>query len=421
MSLPLPAHDKPQPDEDDLLLIEEDELLQPLPSAAAPAHPSPTEISTWKIIIVDDEPDVHRATELALKNLQFENKSLSFISAFSAAEGKHVIQSQHADAAIMLLDVVMETQDAGLKVVQFIRDELQNHQVRIILRTGQPGEAPEDWVIMNYDINDYKLKVELTRQRMLTSTVAALRSYRDIMTIEQQRQELAQTLEQLQTAQRQLEDYTRTLETRVAQRTAALEVANNELQKIADLDGLTRIANRRRCDQYLQQHWQSLGQNPLSLILLDVDYFKDYNDHYGHQAGDECLRKIAQAISAVPIRSSDLVARYGGEEFLVALVGSPFARACQVAEQIMEQIHALHLPHARSLISDQVTISLGVTSVVATPQMSLEAAIAMADQALYQAKQKGRDRYCIALPDSVSQDFPCKTLLSADPQCFSTG
>lgn len=406
MYLASEIHNRSPLDHDELVVIEDEVPLPPLflPNTSSISPSPPSKSSTWKIIIVDDEPDVHRATELALKNLQFENKTLSFFSAFSADEGKRLIQELHTDAAIILLDVVMETQDAGLKVVQFIRDELQNHQVRIILRTGQPGEAPEEWVILNYDINDYKLKVELTRQRMLTSTIAALRSYRDIMTIEQQRRELSQTLEQLQIAQRQLEDYTHTLESQVIQRTAALEAANDELQKIADLDGLTRIANRRRCDHYLQEHWQTLGQKTLSLILIDVDYFKNYNDHYGHQAGDECLRQIAQAISAVPIRSSDLVARYGGEEFLVALVGSTDTRVYQVVEQIMAEVQELRLPHAQSLVSSWVTISMGVTTVRADAETTLEWAIARADQALYQAKQQGRNRYCIALPESLS--FP---------------
>ncbi|MDY6901256.1 MAG: ATP-binding protein [Cyanobacteriota bacterium] len=157
----------------------------------------------WKIIIVDDEPTVHQVTKLALKNLVFENKPLTFLSAYSTQEAKELIAA-HSDTALILLDVVMDVNDAGLQVVQYIREELKNKQVRIILRTGQPGEAPEESVIINYDINDYKLKVELTRQKLLTTTISALRSYRDFKVIEEQSLKLAQTLETLQDAQLQL-------------------------------------------------------------------------------------------------------------------------------------------------------------------------------------------------------------------------
>jgi diguanylate cyclase len=237
------VQDDPIPElEDEILLIEDQEEASPEPAI------TPTQDATWKVIIVDDEPAVHQATQLALKNFTFEGKSLSFLSAYSAEEGMHLIRTHHPDTAFILLDVVMETHDAGLKVIQYIREELHNQQVRIILRTGHPGEAPEESLILNYDINDYKLKVELTRQRLLTTVITALRSYRDIVTIECQRQELAQTLRHLEQVQEQLRDYSYTLEIRVAERTAALENRNRELGRLANLDGLTRVANRRCFD-----------------------------------------------------------------------------------------------------------------------------------------------------------------------------
>ncbi|HEY0921318.1 DUF3369 domain-containing protein [Rheinheimera pacifica] len=144
---------------------------------------------SWKVLIVDDEPEVHAVTKLALSDFTFQSKNLSFISAYSGSEAKQLIK-QHPDTAIILLDVVMETDDAGLLVARYIREELHNEHVRIILRTGQPGQAPERQVIINYDINDYKSKTELTAQKLFTVIMSSLRSYRDIMSLEQSRQGL---------------------------------------------------------------------------------------------------------------------------------------------------------------------------------------------------------------------------------------
>ncbi|HSG51627.1 MAG TPA: DUF3369 domain-containing protein, partial [Rheinheimera sp.] len=138
---------------------------------------------------VDDEPEVHAVTKLALSDFNFQGKGLTFLSAYSGAEAKALIE-QHPDAAIMLLDVVMETDDAGLLVARYIREQLHNEHVRIILRTGQPGQAPERQVIINYDINDYKSKTELTAQKLFTVVMSSLRSYRDILALEQSRQGL---------------------------------------------------------------------------------------------------------------------------------------------------------------------------------------------------------------------------------------
>jgi response regulator RpfG family c-di-GMP phosphodiesterase len=143
----------------------------------------------WKVLIVDDEPEVHAVTKLALGDFVFQEKDLEFISAFDGEEAKKIFL-EHNDIAVVLLDVVMETDDAGLKVAEFIRNEANNHFTRIILRTGQPGQSPERDVIINYDINDYKSKTELTSQKLFTVVIAALRSYRDIIVIEENRQGL---------------------------------------------------------------------------------------------------------------------------------------------------------------------------------------------------------------------------------------
>ncbi|MEP2652280.1 MAG: DUF3369 domain-containing protein, partial [Paraglaciecola sp.] len=144
---------------------------------------------SWKVLIVDDEPEIHAVTKLALGDFVFQDKKIEFLSAYSGAEAKQAFIDNH-DIAAVLLDVVMETDDAGLLVADFIRNELSNHFTRIILRTGQPGQAPERDVIVNYDINDYKSKTELTAQKLFSVLISALRSYRDISAIEENRKGL---------------------------------------------------------------------------------------------------------------------------------------------------------------------------------------------------------------------------------------
>lgn len=154
------------------------------------------ETDPWKILIVDDEEDVHTVTRMALRRLTFEGRSVSFISAYSAEEAKKLLLL-HSNLAVILLDVVMEEEDAGLSLVHFIRKELDNSMVRIIIRTGHPGQAPEDNVTIDYDINDYREKTELTNLRLRTSVVTALRSFRDLSTIVSLNQELEATQKEL--------------------------------------------------------------------------------------------------------------------------------------------------------------------------------------------------------------------------------
>jgi diguanylate cyclase (GGDEF)-like protein len=384
-------------EDEDIVFMDEDNIdLESFPDLGV--NQTQVDVDRWKVIIADDEPDVHRATEIALRNLTFEGKPIVFISAYSGEECKRLITDIHTDAALILLDVVMETNDAGLRLVKYIREELDNHQIRIVLRTGNPGDAPEDSVIFNYDINDYKLKVELTRQSLLTTLLASLRAYRDIIIIEHQKIKLAQALEKLQESQIQLEEYAFTLEKKIAERTSALEIANLQLYRLATMDGLTQVANRRYFDEYWLQQWTLLQEEkqPLSLIIMDVDYFKNYNDHYGHLAGDECLRQVAQGMSKSLMRPQDLAARYGGEEFVLVLPHTPIEGAKKVAEGITSIIYNLNLAHAESQVSDRITLSIGVACVVPNADLTWEVPISLADKALYQAKQEGRNRIILA-------------------------
>jgi adenylate cyclase len=172
---------------------------------------------------------------------------------------------------------------------------------------------------------------------------------------------------------------------------------NRELKQLAFVDGLTKIANRRFLDRYLEQVWQrNLRSNYLvSVILCDVDYFKLYNDYYGHQAGDKCLQEVAKAIS-ITLRKNDLVARYGGEEFIIVLPKTDAQTAMRIAQRMLDRVKVKNLSHSRSQVSDRVTLSCGIATVTISPDISPTDTIAIADKALYQAKHQGRSRAVLA-------------------------
>ncbi|MBE9228078.1 diguanylate cyclase [Phormidium sp. LEGE 05292] len=203
-----------------------------------------------------------------------------------------------------------------------------------------------------------------------------------------------QDITQRKQAEKILSNYNRTLEQQVAERTAELQRANQQLARLATLDGLTKIANRRRFDDYLAIEWQRhlREQQSLALILIDIDYFKRYNDHYGHQGGDECLIRVAQTLTEVPQRSSDLVARYGGEEFAAILPNTDLNGGLMIAESMRQAIASLAIPHAQSDVNEYITLSLGVAVLIPTIDQNPEDLIAKADEALYNAKHQGRDR-----------------------------
>ncbi|CDM95989.1 MAG: diguanylate cyclase [Limnospira sp. PMC 1291.21] len=174
---------------------------------------------------------------------------------------------------------------------------------------------------------------------------------------------------------------------------AKLQTVNQELERLASLDGLTGVANRRQFDLHLKREWQRLLREtaPISVIMCDVDFFKAYNDTYGHQMGDECLKQIAKILENCAQRSTDLASRYGGEEFVIVLPNTGIKGALQVADKIQHQIRALEIEHQKSEVSGYVTLSLGVACQVPNHDRSPESLIKLADAALYEAKSKGRN------------------------------
>lgn len=225
----------------------------------------------WNVLIVDDEPGVHDVTKLVLGNFRFENRPLRFFHAYSAIEARSLLQST-PDLAVVLLDVVMEHETAGLELVRFIRMELKNSFSRIVLRTGQPGQAPEQEVIANYDINDYKDKTELTAQKLYTMLYATLRAYRDVMIIEQQKRGLE----------------------RVIQASAHI-FSHQKSQEFASavLDQLTNLLGMRKGALYCKVRSQN-GEEPEHFVVAAAN--GDYQKFVNQFADEGLPSHIAQSL-----------------------------------------------------------------------------------------------------------------------------
>jgi diguanylate cyclase (GGDEF)-like protein len=177
--------------------------------------------------------------------------------------------------------------------------------------------------------------------------------------------------------------------------TRKLDAANQELKRLTSLDGLTGIANRRHFDAVLLREWRRAMRQgeEISILMCDIDFFKLFNDTYGHQSGDECLRQIAQTLSQSMDRGGDLLARYGGEEFIAVLPGTSLSGASFVAEQMRKAISQLNIPHPGTTFA-HITASFGVASAVAMPETDPQDIVGAADLALYKAKHRGRNRVC---------------------------
>ena len=174
-----------------------------------------------------------------------------------------------------------------------------------------------------------------------------------------------------------------------------LAEANKELGKLAHHDGLTQILNRRGFDEAIDRHWRQTrrDKSQMAFLLVDIDHFKLYNDHYGHLAGDDCLKTVAQFIAEKPHRPLDITARYGGEEFALILPNTPIAGAELIAKRITQGVCNLAIPHEASTTSDVITISVGIC--MASQAESASQLIQQADEGLYAAKHGGRNQFCI--------------------------
>ena len=274
-------------------------------------------INTWKVMLVDDKAEAHQVARLALQKFKFEDKPLQFISAYSADEAQQLIEA-HPDTALILLDIVMEENDSGLKVANYIRNILKNRLVRIVLRTGQPGQAPEEAVIMDYDINDYKVKTELTREKLLTTVMGALRSYRDIQTVEINRQELAALYADLEKSH---VDLAQAAETASQAKTTFLANMSHELR--TPLSAILGYA------QLLYEDAAQLGYEEFEADLLKIQ-----------SAGEHLLLLVNEILDIAKLQADKLVLQI--EPFLVKTL----------VEDVVGQVQATLVANKNSLEVD---------------------------------------------------------------------
>jgi diguanylate cyclase (GGDEF)-like protein len=336
------------------------------------------------IICIDDEPTVIDSLKIELKRAIGENCIVE------TAEGGE-------DAIALMNELLKEGTEVAVVLADYIMPDMKGDEVlkRIhgmspntltIMLTGQADLEAIGNAIKYAKLYRYISKPWQTDDLKLT-VVEAVHSYLQDKKLTEQNlkmQQLNRELERLNQEQARI----------IAARTAELEKINQELRNLVNLDGLTQLANRRRFDEYLSQEWYSKArdQQTLSLILCDIDAFKQYNDTYGHLPGDDCLVTIARAIQNTIKRPNDLAARFGGEEFAVILPNTPLEGAKIVANFIQKAIESLVLPHTASPVSSQVTVSMGVACMIPVHTLSPLALINAADKALYQAKTRGRNR-----------------------------
>jgi len=320
------------------------------------------------ILVVDDIPD-----NLDLLCSLLTRKGFNVTVANSGEMALQMVEENAPD--LILLDICMPQMD-GYEVCQALKKDPDTKDIPIIFISAL-DEILDKVKAFRVGGVDY-----ITKPFHMAEVLARVNSHIAIHQL-----------------QRQLEEQNDLLRQEICDRLAAeaaLQAANQELQRLAHMDGLTQVANRRNFDSTLAQEWRRLAreQQPLSLILCDVDFFKRYNDTYGHQVGDDCLRNIASAISIALKRPSDLVARYGGEEFAVILPNTPLQGANHVAKEIQVAVRALGMTHIGSKVSKFVTLSIGISSVIPQSKFSPMSLVAGADRALYRAKLEGRDRIC---------------------------
>ncbi|MGD2181595.1 diguanylate cyclase [Lusitaniella coriacea] len=326
------------------------------------------------LLVEDNLGDIFLIREM-LKQTHTTDFELMSVSRLEEA-----IQCIHENSfGIILLDLSLPDSQ-GLDT--FLNLASYASRIPTVVLTGSKDETLAIETV-RHGAQDYLVKEQVSAEVLIRSIRYAL--------------ERAQLLEKLRQNEERLQQFNRELKERVEERTIELSEKNEQLKNLLKrsmTDHLTGIANRYSVAELLEREWKNALRNamPLSIIMMDIDFFKPYNDTYGHPQGDECLKQVAHSIQQTLKRPKDLVARYGGEEFLAILPDTDRAGAMVVVRQIQADIWVLNLFHPASPIRDRITLSFGVATIIPEGKTQSTTLIAMADKALYLAKQRGRDR-----------------------------
>lgn len=319
------------------------------------------------ILIIDDSKPIRRALKAILEEAGYPD----VLVAGSALEGLDLLQEQirmhqQATTDLILMDIIMPGID-GLEAVRNLKSDSALANIPIIIVSAFDDESKIEQAFATGAID------------FISKPVRKLELKARVRSVLKMKEEMDKRIAR---------------EKELAQLNKSLERANQKLQAISNTDGLTGIANRRLFDQAFEKEWRRCmrERQPLSLVMGDIDFFKAYNDHYGHLEGDQCLRRIALVLSRCIKRPADMVARYGGEEFIALLPNTDCAGAEEVAQTMRLKVIAAHMEHADSSIESFVTISLGTATAVPASGQDSSLLIEYADRALYLAKSEGRNQ-----------------------------
>jgi diguanylate cyclase (GGDEF)-like protein len=318
------------------------------------------------VLLVDDSSDNLRLLSTMLQTQGYRVKK--------AISGQFALQSLEViEPDLILLDINMPGMD-GYEVCESLKMQKKYQAIPVIFMSAA-GEVLNKVKAFNVGAIDYITK-PFQLEEVLIRVENQLNQKRLYQQLQQQNALLKTEIDERLRIEKSLTE------------------ANQTLELLASLDGLTGIANRRRFDEYITTEWQRClrGSFLLSLILIDVDFFHRYNENYGHLAGDDCLKKVATILANVSQRATDLPARYGGEEFVIVLPHTSQMGARTIAEEIQKAIAEQRIPHRKSSVSRYLTTSIGVATTIPDHESGMTDFIDLADQALFKAKKLGRDR-----------------------------
>ncbi|WP_027185101.1 GGDEF domain-containing response regulator [Desulfovibrio inopinatus] len=325
-----------------------------------------------KILLVDDSETSLMLLETILHGAGYHDL-VRTNAATEALEFLHLAKKESPETQppidLILMDIVMPGLN-GIEATRAIKNDPQLRDVPIIMVTVKDEEDSLERAFEAGAIDYINKPVSKIELRARVGSVLKLK----------------QEMDQRKARERQLENLTR------------------RLHELSNLDGLTNVANRRSFEDTYGREWRrsKREKKPLSVMMIDIDFFKRYNDTYGHLEGDTCLKQVAQAIQSSIRRPGDFIARYGGEEFVVILPDTSPTGAVTIAEAIRNNVGALHIEHSASDVSDVVTVSIGIAGHTPDDSIDSKTLLSSSDQALYQAKSMGRDRINIHTPGSCS-------------------